>query len=188
MQAPNACDEVITMLLDEARARIEVVLGRRLTEDELEEQASIDAMAAPAKGVAEALRRRRSMPVCVAYLTAVVPGLRIADALAFLETGFERSEQARGLRARIIDWEPSEAVAACWDLMIEGLARELLHERDLIDIVGALRSGDDRVIQDVGFEIVGDELCVSFGGDCGFCAPAAFAAEIDAAMEGTAAT
>lgn len=59
--------------------------------------------------------------------------------------------------------QPKEPqLAACWNLVIRGLEVGWLDSNNLDKLLDYLLDGNDYCVEELGFELMGDDLCVSF--------------------------
>jgi hypothetical protein len=86
----------------------------------------------------------------------------------------------------IMRWQPTDlALNECWQLIRDGIEYGMLQDGDLPRLLGLLQRRNDLILDELGFEFLGDSLRVRFRDDECTCEPAAFIAELEAAMRGS---
>lgn len=80
---------------------------------------------------------------------------------------------------RIMQWHPVSALSDCWDLMKLGIEYAMLRDEDVQRLLAQLRKGHDLVVEELGFEFLGEDLRVSFRDEQCRCDPHAFVTELE---------
>lgn len=81
------------------------------------------------------------------------------------------SEAERIKTAVITQSEAIHALAVCWQLVAAALDYQQFDRADLNELLEHLQEGRDYIVDELGFEFIGERLRVRFLDDKAFCSP-----------------